>query len=171
MVVGLWLDVNLLTVDLLDFRQGLWLLLDNLKQRQNLLASDGPLYHLVDVYSFLLGKCLIHQQYYLVLFGFFPYSHDLVTRRAGRQEQKLQICFGQAVQIVEIVDVKDEFDFVLEFAVLGEEYEPRKQLQPIDEQIVIVVKHPEDREMIAKYLDELRLVDSEGIAEVLELAV
>ena len=45
-------------------------------------------------------------------------SENFIACRARRQKQEFKISFRETVHFIEIIDIKNEFDFILELAIV-----------------------------------------------------
>lgn len=92
---------------------------------------------------------------------------DLVGGDQGGVEHELEVDGRQTLQFVQVEQVEQETHRVVELSV-REERHARKQLQGVDEAVVVRVPDHEGTLVGVEYLLELDQVDGEVVAEGLE---
>ena len=86
----------------------------------------------------------------------------------GRNEEKLNISFGQALEIIEVKEFEEESYLVLVLYVLGKDDEAGEEFKSINKQVVVSIEALKDLLMTSKQLHKLFVVDGVGLRDVFE---
>lgn len=131
----------------------------------------GPLEHLTDIDSIISGKFLSYELLNIAIVLDVFDLVDLDDCIAARNQEKLDVCLGKTLQIIEVEQLKQEGDLVAIFDVAGKHDQSREKLKAVDKQIVVCIEALEYFLVPSEELDELLIVDGVGFGNALEKSI